>query len=521
MTGELPVSSKLPIHGNQRGKVWLFIVVLLVFSVIIHASTLLRFPPVYIDEGWNGSRAWSFIQTGKPFSSYDAGVVENFPGYWTYFPWLFALLQALVLRPFQTPGLLPLRMLSLASGIALIYFLYVIGSTLRSRTYGLLAALLVAISWPFFASAHLARPDIFAATFGYLAIALTLSNDPPRLWRSLVSGLCVGIAFEMHPNGAIFGFVILALYLVDKGRNIIVNRQFWMFIGGTGLALLGYAAVHIFPYPQTYFDLYFKYNNIVFLFDHTPPILTFRLDKILQSIQTLFVAFFNFQPTGLISIIWLLYALVKSPTSAQKKLVILCLMVLASSVLFFKPVNFYYAIIYSPVVDLIVAWIILDFINIKSNSTIHNMIRYGLVSVLLLAMSGFVYSHIQVPITNNQVESQIRTVLRPGETILSVQTYWFGLYDHTNYSWENLIYYRRFYPNSSLAEAMKAIQPNIFIIDGNMEKYLIDEPANLIQPDDEYISRPELMNYLSEHADMIAEFDDIYYGQHRVYRIRW
>ena len=521
MSGELPVSTKFPIPLSQRGKLWFSLTALFGFAVLIHAFTLMKFPPVYIDEGWNGARAWSFIHTGKPFSSYDAGVVENFKGYWTYFPWLFALIQAFVSRSFQTPTLLPLRVLSLVTGLALLGFIFVIGNRIRGRNYGLAASFLVAISWPFFASAHLARPDIFAASFGYLAVALTLAKKPLKLWESLASGLCVGIGFEMHPNGAIFGPVIVTLYLFDYGWRFIKNRQFWVFIAGVSLALLGYAAVHVFPYPQTYFDLYLKYNNIVFLADHTPPLMAFRLDKILQSIQTLFAAFFNFQPTGLVISIWAFYALARGQTLAQKRLAILCLSILACSVLLFKPANFYYAIIYSPIVDMAVAWIILDFIKINPDRKIQNIMRISLTGILLLAMAGFVYTHIQTPVTNHQVENQIQAVLKPGDTIMSVQTYWFGLYDHIGYSWEGLVYYRRYYPGSTLAEAMIAFHPDIFIIDGNMEKYLIDKPASLIQTDEEYLSRPELMSFLTEHAVKIAEFNDVYYGQHRVYRIQW
>ena len=78
-------------------------------TVALHIWTLLRFPAPFVDEVWQMSRAWSFLQTGKTFGMLDAGVPEQYPGYWTFLPWLGNVLQATALRFSNTPSLLTLR----------------------------------------------------------------------------------------------------------------------------------------------------------------------------------------------------------------------------------------------------------------------------------------------------------------------------------------------------------------------------------------------------------------------------
>src|SRR5438874_400733 len=74
---------------------WLPLAALLIVVTGVHLATLLRYPPPFVDEGWNASRAWGLLHTGRAFGTLDAGVFQQYPGYWTFFPWLGTAIHAL------------------------------------------------------------------------------------------------------------------------------------------------------------------------------------------------------------------------------------------------------------------------------------------------------------------------------------------------------------------------------------------------------------------------------------------
>src|SRR5438309_11148620 len=83
---DAPVPARGPVLEGKY--VWLWLAALLVALTALNLLTLLRTPPPFVDEGWNASRGWGLLHTGRAFGTLDAGVFENYPGYWTYFPWL-------------------------------------------------------------------------------------------------------------------------------------------------------------------------------------------------------------------------------------------------------------------------------------------------------------------------------------------------------------------------------------------------------------------------------------------------
>ncbi len=65
-------------------------------------------------------------------------------------------------------------------------------------------------------------------------------------------------------------------------------------------------------------------------------------------------------------------------------------------------------------------------------------------------------------------EIQISNILQPGDIIMGTQTFWFDFFNHPYYSWEQLVYYRRYAPYSTIEDAMIEFHPDIFIIDGQV-----------------------------------------------------
>ncbi|MBI5830421.1 MAG: hypothetical protein HZB20_12995, partial [Chloroflexi bacterium] len=81
-----------------------------VAAALLHGWSLRRYPVLFVDEAWFASRAWEFIHTGRAFGSLDAGVIDRFEGYWTFFPWLPTVIQSAVLRFAAAPTLLSVRL---------------------------------------------------------------------------------------------------------------------------------------------------------------------------------------------------------------------------------------------------------------------------------------------------------------------------------------------------------------------------------------------------------------------------
>jgi 4-amino-4-deoxy-L-arabinose transferase-like glycosyltransferase len=135
-------------HKNSK-KACLVLAGLFTAITAFHLWSLLRYPAPFVDEAWNAGRAWELPRTGRAFGTMDLGVIEQFDGYWTFFPWLPAWLQSLALRLSDTPSIYALRTVSLAFGLILLVAMYSVGSRLGRRSHGLLCILLLSVSGPF------------------------------------------------------------------------------------------------------------------------------------------------------------------------------------------------------------------------------------------------------------------------------------------------------------------------------------------------------------------------------------
>jgi hypothetical protein len=495
----------------------LALLALLAIMLAIHLWSLTRYPVPDVDEAWLGGRAWSFIETRHAFGPLDQGVKERFEGHWTFFPWTPVFFQSLALRPFSEPVLLPLRVVSLAFGLMLLAAVYTIGNRLDGPRLGRLGVLLTSVSLPFLYSAHLARHDIITAAFGFTAIALYLNNRPPRIWVSLVCGLCAGLAFEVHAHGAIYVPAILALQFHDLRWSILRRHQFWSFLIGTGLGLAIYALLHIVRYPRSYSEFY----QIVYTITHSPPILTLDPRVILDSVLDTFptVAYHVLIPF----IAWSVVALARRHGEADRKLLVLNVALFVAVAALIRNKWFYYAILSSPAIDLLIAAWLLKEMEQPWRGRLRDFARRSLV---LGTCATAIIVNLSVLRTDSRgaYQEARRTVsqaIQPGESVMGSQTYWFGLHDHVYYSWENLVYYQRYAPGSTLEDAFRELQPDILIIDRHFDRAIHDDPGGSLYSRHLRVPRSELEALLSRRAALVTVFDVDLYGPIRIYRFRW
>ncbi len=484
----------------------------------VHLFTLMRFPPVFVDEGWQASRAWALLHTGRAFGSLDPGVLKQFECYWAFYPWLPSALQALSLRTADSPSLFPMRLLSLFFGLLLLGAIYAIGRHLYGRNTALLAVLLVAVSWPFSNSAHIARVDVMAAAFGFTAVALYLHSRPPRWWMNLLSGLCVGLAFEIHPHAALYGVTIVALYFLHRRWTALREATFWGFVAGAGAGLVCYAVFHILPSPQTYW----KTGGLIFGPGYTPPIL--QPNVIASSIVDMGRLLFSLYPLLMPLIVWATLVLVKERSREAMTLIVLSGVLLGAAVLLMRSKMLYSAILFTPTIDLMVAALIaavgrqpwrglpLDYIR----RTLVWGIALGSVAVNLFLLLRYDFWE-----AYRDVERRVMGIVQQGDSVMAPQTYWFGLYDHEYYSWQELVWYRRYDPSMSPNDVLQRLRPDVLILDGSWDYFISDEPGDDMRYASLWIPRSEMETFLDTHASLIAEFDSGYWGLVRAYRITW
>lgn len=482
-----------------------------------HVYSLMRFPEVFVDEAWAANRAWGSLQTGRAFGTLDSDFMTEFPGYWTYFPLLPVLAQATVLRFFAAPSLLAMRLLSMFWGLVLLGCVYCIAYKLSGRIYAFWSFIFVAFSVPFFYSAHLARVDIMAAAFGFMALALHFNNTQCKVWLSVLSGFCVGLAFECHPHAAIYVPVVGTLYLWESKLKVFRRRDFWGFVCGGGLGVLLYVALHIAPYPKTYSE----FTRVFFLDTHTPPVFTFDPVIIFESFSDLIASIVRAVPSVFPAVIGF-FGIVRDRNKTWTPMAISTCVLIVSFGLLVRNKATYYIILLSPMLDMLAAaWL--------NNQTLHlwkgrvtDYLRRALVGTWLFLMLFLmvIASRLNYYPDYLGTQANLADIIMPGERIIGSQTYWFGFFAHDYDSWEELVYHRRYSPESSLRDAFVYLRPDIVIVDKHFASFSDDLGKSLYS---QYLRLPhaEFMQLLEEQARLVGEFDGGCYGWIRVYRLYW
>jgi 4-amino-4-deoxy-L-arabinose transferase-like glycosyltransferase len=498
--------------GTWSGAVMLFVAV-----TGVGLWSLLRTPPPFVDEAWYASRAWSFIQTGRAFGTLDAGVFDKYEGYWTYFPLLGTWLQALAIRMLGL-SLLSVRLVSLTFGLALLAAIYAIGKQLFGPRVGLLAVFLMAFSPPFLYSSHLARQDIMVAALGFSALALSVTNRTSSV-KGLLAGLAVGLAFEIHPNGALYGPPIVGLYLLDGGWSALRAKRFWAFVAGLAGGLAFYAAIHILPYPGTYAAL----TGLAFSSTHTPPLLVPNrgvwLESVLQTCQL-----FGSTDIRLPLVVAAVVVLLRRRSAADRKLLTLSTALILAFTALVRNKLGYYALLVSPSLDLLVAalvWELLQGCNSSSRwARRSTAVALGLVTASV-AMS--VTPMLKDPTSEyGATLDRVRQAIAPESSVLGTQTYWFAMPDKTYFSWQQLVYYQRSAPGSSLEDAFRALHPDVLIIDPHIEWFVAGDKSQLPNYR-QFLTLPkaELERFLDRQAELVTTVETPTFGRIRIYRIDW
>ncbi len=506
----------------------LAVTVTFVAVAVFHLLTLLRVPAPFVDDAWYASRAWSLIQQGQAFGTLDAGVLDRYPGYWTYFPLLGPIVQSLGIRLLGL-SLFSVRLVSLVFGLMLLAIVYAMGRRIGGRTVALTAALLTAFSSSFMRSSHLARPDIMVVALGYGATLLYLMDRSRHFsMRSALAGLMVGAAFEVHPNGLIFAPAIAALFLADEGWAFWRCARFWAFVGGLGAGLAAYALLHVVRYPATYIAI----TGIIVGNSRVPPLLTPDVGAWLGSavVTGLLVCAGQGLRSGLVAAAIASFLHRRSDGERRALLLLLTLMAALAAQVPNKAAH--YAILLSPAADLLIALFLQRLWqwrrSLVAQASPATVAAYGL---LVLAAAGLLSAATvdslsalaRNPMADYRaVVDRVRQVAPPGGRILGTQTYWLDLADHPYSSFENLAYYQHYAPGSTLEDALRALRPDVLVVDAHDARLIVRDPSTLV-PADQFvaISQDDWERFLAQHGRLRATVSTDAFGDVRIYSIDW
>jgi len=506
--------------------------VLLLVAATITLLTLWSYPPVFVDEAYRVSRAEGLLEMGWPFGDLDRGVFDSFDGHRYFFPWLDILPVSFLYRLFGD-RLLSVRLCSMLFSVLLLCDVYLIAYRLLGLNSAIISTVVLFVSCGFSLSSRLGRQDVIVAALGYGSIALcvrTLQSRRPLV--GFLSGLLVAMAFEVHPNGMIFGPIAVALYLTD-GLTVLRAPYFWMAMLGIAGGLCLYAIVHILPAPDTYFSLV----RMGYSSTHTPPFMSGQPASWIRGIgEALRLAWWNHSYYYLLSV-WAVVVLVRRAKAGGHRVLAISVASLLSVGLCIGEKHAYYAVLLAPALSILLSMGLSDLVEAIADHeqrVVRRVLSAGaLLAVLVVSFAPPVFrsaSDIRHAIRSvgNVREEYAHVVARVGRhvpntaVVIGPATYGLDLACGKYMTWEQIVYYQRLHPEATLTGSVSALGPEYLIVDDSLRAFVLsDEVREASSPYVRHLSlaQVDFDEFLSEDAHVVASVTSATYGEVVVFRL--
>lgn len=511
-----PAGWGLPSLSSNR-VTWV-LVGLLIVVLIGHFLSLTIYPTVFIDESWLANTSWSWLKTGVPFDLIHAGALDQFGYAWLtdnfigQAPYAIAY-QLIGLGLFQT------RLVSWLFSVVLVLATIQVGRRLFDLNAGLLAALLLTLSMPYLQSSR-QRQDIILAAMIMVSFWLALyALDSEKVWAHFLSGLVLGLGFDVHQTAMIFFPALAALYLLHYRKRLLFARGTWIVGIGGALGLGYYAATHMLPN----YEVYSRLMSFYFVSGADARIPLTNPDIILESaVRELSRYRFRESPLDLVMIVAGTLVLLYRRSKADQRLLTYTAVAVASFILLSSSKTPLYAIDLYPFFMLIVG---------AGAAAVIQMARRPVVArialVVIVAFVGFDLVQTAARIYSQRdydyyaITNRIRDVIPEGQRILGMPTWWLGLSEYDYISSLNIPYYR-FFNQMGVQQALTEIRPDYIIVDDAQRTVLVDPGQTLLQGMNVYaVSRQEFDAVLDSQGDLVLQFTDPWQGTFQVYHLTW
>ena len=518
---------------------------LLIVVLVVHFLTLTVYPPIFIDEGWLANTSWSWLKTGVPFDLIHTGPLDQFGDPWLTDNFLgqapFTIAYALI-----GVGLGQTRLVTFLFSLVLIFATIQVGRRSYNLNVGLLAGLLLALSAPYLFSSR-QRQDVILAAMIMVSFWLALyALEKDKIWAHFLSGLILGLGFDVHQTSIIFIPALAALYIAHYGKRVVLARGAWIVGIGGALGLGYYFATHMLPNPEVYNKLmtfYFAPGTDAQIPLTRPALIPESIIRELARYR------FRENPFDLVMIVLAGLFLLFRRTRSDIRLLIYTGVTLASFTLLSSNKTNLYGISLYPFFMLIVAAGFAGAVQSFANPfqtvatgeqrgaflSLSRKLSQGnsgktlaaLTALLLVAFVGFNLLQTTIRIYNNRdydyyaITNQMREVIPPDKRVMGMPSWWLGFPEYDYRSGLNLTYYG-FFNGYNVRQAIDAIHPDYIILDSAQQAVLVDEGQTLPQGMNVYrISRAEFHEVLETQGELVLEFTNPWHGDFQIYRLNW
>ncbi len=491
---------------------------LLVVVLVGHFLSLTIYPTVFIDEGWLANTSWSWLKTGVPFDLIHSGALDQFGYAWLTDNFIGQAPYALAYQLIGL-GLFQTRLVSWLFSIVLIVATIQVGRRLFDLNTGLLAALLLTLSMPYLQSSR-QRQDVILAAMIMVSFWLALyALDSEKVWAHFLSGLVLGLGFDVYQTSIIFIPALGALYLLHYKKRLLFAQGTWLVGIGGAIGLGYYAATHMLPN----YEVYSKLMSFYFVSGADARIPLTNPDIIVESaVRELSRYRFRENPIDLVMIAVGTLALLYRRSKSDHWLLTYTAVAFASFILLSSSKTPLYAIDLYPFFMLIVAAGAAALIQMAQRPVVA---RIGLIAIVAFVGFGLVQTAARIYSQRDYnyyaITDRIREVIPQGERILGMPTWWLGLSDYDYISSLNIAYYR-FFNQMNVQQALAQIHPDYIIVDDAQRAVLVDPGQSLVQGMNVYaVSRQEFDAVLESQAELVLEFTDPWQGTFQVYHLTW
>lgn len=365
-------------------------------------------------------------------------------------------------------GLFQGRLVSLLWGGLLLWLVFLVGRRLYGAPAGVLAAVALAASRPFLVASHMVRPDIVLAAMlvGACYLALVAVQER-RLGASLVAGLVLGLALDVHLNALVFMPLVGLIYAAYEPR-CWGSRLTWGFLLGAALGGLYYLLVRVAPDPGQFASSSSYWIGV----DKRPPILSGDLQQMLAAELGRFTSYYT--EDRRLELLVIAAGLVAAAVQAlRRRRLDPLLLGLATAFVGFVTIvsskSEFYLILFQP-------WLLLLAAGGCAALVAAIPLLRGPLLVLVVALAPLLvgypdnYEDMATAASNfaergyPALIAEIREVVPPGASIIGPPLYWIGLSDHPYtdyYVWERLRAERR----ERFSEYVARRRPDLAILD--------------------------------------------------------
>lgn len=496
---------------------------LLIFgaSAVLHATSLVRLPSYFVDEGLTLSRTQSLMETGSAAGPLDREVLEQSGSGTAAIPHFSYWLYSLPLRsglPLTIPSL---RWIALAAGLVCM----LATAAIAWQVMGVGGACVVA-AWEGFApgfiwGSHIARPDVAAAALGMLGVAITWRRSDSA-WRGFVGAFFSLLSLAAHLRG----LIPLAGHLCSSlsGKDAFRGRPRF-FIASTSGCLCGLALFAFWQlsgagaYPAT------LAAQSQALTGAAPPVAHGSFVIIFESLRELDSILRSLYPTA-----WpLLYAalplLYLAHGADERRLAAFICASLLAGVLLIHGMVRVKMIVLAPAFDLLIA---LALIRLIPRIPVSLFLRRSafVLSLALVAAQGYRTSADLLAVDsgcageNDAFQAALEAQVGEGTSIMSEETYWPLLMKHRFLPWKALRTVAEL-RGTSLEETLVSFHPDYFLIDNQLRYFLREAATEDRFVESMRVSGRELFSALSKHGALSVKMRTACYGDLELWRLRW